>query len=241
MMYGYLHGKDPVESIKMWKYFDEIRNNLDNGFFENLINEYLINNKHSSYTVIKAQEGLQTDIDSQTREKLKKFKESLSPAEINKIIKETKELKDYQDEEESEENLNKIPFISVNEVEKKSEVLNSVENEKGITVFDDTNSIEYIKIMFDLNCLPQDMIPYAGLLAKVLCKIDTEKYSYESLPSEMDMNTGGIYATVDVYESPEGLRPVLSINGKALERNREKLLDFLKKYCLTVILLKQKT
>ncbi len=223
MMYGYLHGKDPVESIKMWKYFDEIRNNINNGFFENLIKEYLIDNKHCSYTVIKAEEGLQADIDRHTEEKLKKFKESLSADKIKNIIRETKELKAYQDEEESEENLNKIPFISVNEVEKKSEELNIVENENGITVLDDTNSIEYIKIMFDLSCLPQNMIPYAGLLAKVLCKIDTEKYSYESLPSEMDMNTGGIYASIDVYESPEGLKPVLSINGKALERNREKL------------------
>ena len=225
MMYGYLHGKDPVESIKMWKYFDEIRNNVDNGFFENLIKEYLINNSHFSYTVIKAQEGLQAEIDRRTEAELKKFKESLSHEQIEKLIKDTEELKEYQDQEESEENLNKIPFISVNEVEKKSEPLNSAEYENGISVFDDTNSIEYIKIMFDLNCLPQDMIPYAGLLAKVLCKIDTKKYSYEALPSEMDMNTGGIYSTVDIYESPDGLRPVLAINGKALERNRQKLFE----------------
>ena len=232
MMYGYLHGKDPIESIKMWKYFDEIRNNVNNGFFENLINEYLINNEHSSYTVIKAQEGLQSKLDNEVKEKLKKYKESLSSDEINKIIKDTKELKEYQDEEESEENLKKIPFISVSEIEKKAETLDSIENENEISVFSDTNSIDYVKLMFDLKSLPQDMIPYAGLLAKVLCKIDTQKYSYESLPAEMDMNTGGIYACVDVYENENGLRPVLSVNGKALERNRLKLYDLLEEIVL---------
>ncbi len=232
MMYGYLHGKDPVESIKIKKYFDEIRQKAEEGYFEGLIKEYLLNNNHSSYTVINAEEGLQAKLDEEVKEKLKIYKDSLSQKEIEKIIQDTEELKIYQNEEESEENLKKIPFIAVQEVEKKAQALNITETESGISLFDDTNSIDYIKIMFELKSLPQDMIPYAGLLAKVLCRIDTKKYSYESLPSEMDMYTGGIYSSVDIYESENGLRPVLSVNGKALERNRQKLYDLLEEIIL---------
>ncbi len=228
MMYGWLNGKNPVDSIKMWEYFEILRDGIDKGYFEQLIKDYILNNGHSSFTVIKAKEGLQAENDKKLKEKLKAKKDSLSEEEIEKIVEDTKALKEYQDSEEKEEDLKKIPFVSIDEIEKKAEPLKTSVTEYGIETISNTNDIEYIKLMFNMDKIPQDKIPYASLLAKIIGRLDTNEYSYDRLPSEIDMYTGGIYASVDVYENKKEIKPFLCVNGKALERNAEKLFELLR-------------
>ena len=42
----------------------------------------------------------------------------------------------------------------------------------------DTNGIGYIDIMFDMSEVPEELLPYAGILQGVLGIIDTENYEY---------------------------------------------------------------
>ena len=228
MMYGWLNGKNPIESIKMWDYFEVLREGIENGYFENLIKEYILNNSHSSFTVIRAKEGLQAESDKKLGEKLRAKKDSLSEKEIEKIVADTKALREYQDSDEKEEDLNKIPFVSINEIEKKAELLKTNITEYGIETIGSTNDIEYIKLLFNMDKIPQSNIPYASLLARIIGRLDTNKYSYDRLPAEIDMYTGGIYSSIDIYEENGSVKPFLSVNGKALERNADKLFELLR-------------
>ena len=185
MMYGWLNGKNPIESIKMWEYFEVLREGIENGYFENLIKEYILNNSHSSFTVIRAKEGLQAESDKKLGEKLRAKKDSLSEKEIEKIVADTKALREYQDSDEKEEDLNKIPFVSINEIEKKAELLKTNITEYGIETIGSTNDIEYIKLLFNMDKIPQSNIPYASLLARIIGRLDTSKYSYDRLPAEI--------------------------------------------------------
>ena len=48
--------------------------------------------------------------------------------------------------------------------------------------------------------VPAEYIPYAGLLKSVLGFIDTENYKYGELFSEINIETGGIYANAQVIQ-----------------------------------------
>ena len=223
MMYGYLHNSDPVESVKIWKYFDEIRNNISNGYFESLIKEKILNNSHKSFTVITPKEGLQAENDNVIKKELEDYKNSLSKEDLEKIVNDTKALKEFQESADSAEDLSKIPFVSINEVDKKSTPINWKKTGRGIAIEEKTDGIVYVKMMFSLKSVPKDMISYAALLSRVIGKLDTKEYSYEEMPSEINMYTGGIYGNCDIFEDRDGIKPVITINGKALLRNAEKL------------------
>ncbi len=232
MMRGWLYGKDPIESLKTFKYFDELRKGIDNGYFESIIENNILNNKHSSFVVIKSKEGLQLEFEKNIQNKLRDYKNSITNEEKENIIKETAELKKYQSEPDNNDDLCKIPFISVDEINKKTDVINVTNTNYGIDILGDTNGIEYVKLIFDLKSVPNDMIPYAALLSRIIGKLDTQKYSYESLPAEIDMYTGGVYSEIKVYENEYGIRPVLVVNGKALKANIEKLYELFEEIIL---------
>ena len=41
----------------------------------------------------------------------------------------------------------------------------------------ESNGILYLKLMFDISAVPQELLPYTGLLTELLGKLDMEKYS----------------------------------------------------------------
>ncbi|MCI1958477.1 MAG: insulinase family protein [Clostridia bacterium] len=227
MMYGWLNGADAIESIKMYCHFDKMRKEAENGLFERLIKEYILENEHSSFTVIKAEEGLQAKNDSKTAEKLREIKSKMNDTEIKQIIKEAKELKEYQSAPEKKEDLKKVPCLTLNEVDKKIKKLNTEKTKNGILTVHESNGIFYVKIMFSLDTLPKELISAASLLAECIGSLDTEKYGYADIPGEIAMYTGGIYAKCEVYERDGEIMPVLSVYGKALERNAGKLFELM--------------
>lgn len=234
MMYGWLNGADAAESMKMYCHFDRIRSEAENGLFEKLIKEYILENEHSSFVIINAEEGLQSKNDRKTAEKLQKIKSNMSEAQINQVIKEAKELKEYQASPEKEEDLKKVPCLTLDEVDKKIKIIKTEKTENGIVTVHESNGIFYVKMMFSLDTLPKELISAASLLAECIGSIDTKKYGYADLPSEIAMYTGGIYSKCEVYERDGEIMPVLSVFGKALERNADKLFEIMNEAVLNI-------
>ena len=55
-----------------------------------------------------------------------------------------------------------------------------------------TNGIGYLDLLFDTKQVPQDLIPYLGILKSVLGYVDTEHYKYGELFNEINARSGGI-------------------------------------------------
>ena len=62
-----------------------------------------------------------------------------------------------------------------------------------------TSGIGYLKVLFNTEVLPQEDLPYAGLLKSILGSISTEHYSYSDLTSEIHLNSGGVDFSVTSY------------------------------------------
>lgn len=222
-MDSWLYDEEPLMHLNYEPQLEKIKEALKSNYFEKIIEEYILNNKHSSLLMVRPKKGLGEEKDKELKEKLKAYKEKLSEAELNKIIEETKKLKERQMSSDSPEDLKKIPLLSIEDIEREVEELPlEVVEESSIKVLKHnlfTNKIAYINLYFNTTVVPQELTPYVGLLSSVLGKVSTEKYSYEELSNEVNIHTGGINYTSTAYSDSkevDNFIPMLKVKSKAL-------------------------
>ncbi len=211
LMYGlqsldsWLYDDDkPFIHIESNDVFKKLKEEVEKGYFEDLIKRYLIDNSFSSVVVLKPEKGLTARKEAKAAERLKKFKDSLSEKEIEELIKETAALKKYQDEPSTEEELKTIPMLKIEDLEKKAEGFDNELIREGNTdyLFHDifTNGISYLNFEFELKKLPKDLIPYAALFVSLMGQLNTKDHSYLDLNNEINLHSGGIFFSIGSYQ-----------------------------------------
>ena len=142
-------------------------------------------------------------MDRELAEKLREYKESLSAQEIAELVRETKELEAYQEEESSPEDLAKIPVLKREDISRDiAPVYNDERTVDGVKLVHhnvETNGIGYVTLMFDLSGIREEKLPYVGILQSVLGIIDTANYEYGELFNEINVHTGGIGTSLELY------------------------------------------
>ena len=190
-----------------------------------MIKKYLLENTHAAIVVVKPEKGRSARLDKELDEKLQAYKEKLSKDDVQKLCEDTKQLIAYQESEDALEDLEKIPVLERKDISKEpAAFFNEELNLDGIkTVFHEieTNGIAYATLMFDISHVPEDKIAYAGILQAVLGLIDTNNYEYGELFNEINVHTGGIGTSVELYADvnkakEKEFRTTFEIKGKAL-------------------------
>ncbi|WP_026669282.1 insulinase family protein [Butyrivibrio sp. AE3006] len=231
---GLLYGLQVLDSwlyddMKPWinieanETFAELKKEVKTGYFERLIQEYLLDNPHCTTLVATPKQGLTEEKEEQLKEKLKAYKETLSKEEIQAIVKNTAELKAYQEEPDSPEDLAKIPLLTREDMKKEADKFIYEERFVGEqkVLFHDvfTNGIGYLNFVFDMTKVPDRLLPYTPLLKLLLGLMDTENYSYSDLYNEINLQTGGINGSISTYTDARDVskfRTTFEITVKAL-------------------------
>ena len=230
MMDSWLYDENqPFNHLKCFDTFDYLREQISHGYFENLIQKYLLDNPHGCVLVLKPERGLSVQKESQLKQKLVQKKASLTESELAQMVEDTKHLKAYQDEPSSQEDLKSIPMLSLEDIDPKP--IPVVNEPRKICDFEglwhnyETMGIGYLKLIFDMTGLENRLIPYAGLLSVVLGNIDTDHYAYQDLNNEISMDTGGISVVTTIYGKgkEEDYLPAFEISGRAMDRQMGKM------------------
>ncbi len=232
LMYG-------LQMLDSWLYDDEkpfihveanetyaaLKKKIEEGYFENLIRQYLLENEHGCVVVLTPEKGLTAKKDKALAEKLRAYKETLSEEEIRRIVEETKELHAYQEEADTPEALSRIPRLTREDMKKKADsYVNELKKEAGIPIlYHDifTNGIGYLRLIFDCGHVPGELFPYLGILKNVLGLIDTETYSYGELFHEINIRTGGMSCVVNTYTKADlsDYQVTFDVKAKVLYEN----------------------
>lgn len=209
-----------------------LKSQIATGYFEQLVEKYLYKNSHKSIVVVLPKAGLTAQMDEETREKLAKYKESLSKEEITAKIEETKALKVFQDTPSTKEELEKIPLLAIDDIEKK---IDKFDNKKimvaGVPVIHHsifTNGIVYLRFSFDMKKLPLEYLPYAVMLTVMYKEVDTKAYSYRDLASEINLRTGGLgFDTIALpsQRDNEAYISLFEVKAKCLEDQVKEVFD----------------
>ena len=85
----------------------------------------------------------------------------------------------------------------------------------------ETNGIGYVDILFDMSGVEEELLPYVGILQSVLGIIDTTHYKYGELFNEINVHTGGIGTSLELYTDVTRVREkefkaTFEMKGKAL-------------------------
>lgn len=233
-MDSWLYDKNPTMHLEYESYLSKIKAALTTNYFEKLIEQFLINNTHSSMVILNGKKGLAEKKSKAAEEKLAKYKSSLSEKQIEEIVQSTKALKERQMTPDAKEVLETIPLLELSDIEKQVEHLPLKENdEMGVKVLSHnifTNKIVYINLLFDAKKVDKELIPYVTLLSTLLGRVSTENTNYSDLSNEININTGGIHFTTDVYGDNENYKkysPKLVVKAKALAPGIPKLFDIM--------------
>lgn len=186
----------PFLHLEPLEIFSFLRGQLGTGYFEGLVQKYLLENQHVSIVVTKPQKGLNAKTEKELAEKLEAYKQTLSEQELQDLVADTKHLKAYQEEPSSKEDLEKIPLLQREDLKREALPLNNEEGTvAGIPALTHeifTNGIQYVDFLFDMAHIAEEDLPYVGLLKAVLGYVDTAHYGYAELSDEINLKTGGI-------------------------------------------------
>ena len=205
--------------------FEFLKEQVETGYFEELIQKYLLDNTHGSIVIIKPERGRTARMDKELADKLQAYKDSLSKEEIDALVKATKELEEYQEEESTPEDLAKIPVLGREDISREIAPIYNKELETGgvklVHHEVETNGIGYTALLFDLSGIPEEKLPYISILQSVLGIINTKNYEYSELFNEINVHTGGIGTSLELYTDVTKVKEkefcaTFEIKGKAL-------------------------
>ena len=192
----WMYSDDPIEILEFDRCITEIKQNIDKGYFEDLIQKYFLNNTHRITVTLNPVKGLSHTRSLEKSKKLDKIKADFSKDKIDECIVSTQLLKERQTKEDSDEDLRSIPLLELSDLQRKSEIIKleqyEIEGKKILLHPGDTHGISYLKYFFNTDTVLQSDLPYLSVYTSLLGKISTNKYTYHELSNEILFHTGGI-------------------------------------------------
>lgn len=235
----WLYGQTPYDRLQFSSYLNELAKRAEEGYFEDLIERKLLNNKNQVEIVLRAEPGKSDKLEAQTLEKLQAYKAELSEEELQAIIEKTKKLVERQETPDSAEDLAKIPTLTredltTDEPDYPLEESELFENTHFYYSEQFTSGIDYISLYFDISDFEARDYAALSLLSDLLGELDTANYDATSLQTQIDTHTGGISGKVTIFEDQDGkLSPYFVLSGKALSAQLEDLVDLMKEIVMT--------
>ncbi len=193
---SWLYDGDPLMHLKYEEIMKTIRQKSEDGYFEGLIRDNLLSNRHRSVVVGIPKSGLTEEKDEETKKKLADYKSKLKASELELTEKETKKLQDLQlipDPPEALATLPKLGIEDLGDAPAEFPIEEKRQNSPKVLFHDlFTNKIAYVQVGFDTKAVPVDQLQYLSLLGRLILEMGTKKSSYVEITQRMGIHTGGI-------------------------------------------------
>ena len=219
--------------------YDALKQDVQTGYFEALIDKYILKNTHKTYCLLMPKKGLNNEIARREKAQLAAYKETLSVEDIEEIRANMVHLKEYQSSGDAEEDLKKIPMLTIDDIEKHARKTNNriseIEHVKVLSHDIFTNGITYISLNFCMDDIDYDKFPVIALLTEIFKYVDTEHFSYSALSNEINLYTGGIGFSTAVTNKKEygGYITHFIVSAKMLDAQLDKTMELVEEILFT--------
>jgi presequence protease len=231
----WLYGGNPLDGLKYESALERLKARLESGesVLEDMIRKLLIQNRHRSTVVVKADKTQAEREADAERAKLDGVRAAMNGNDVQNTIETTKKLKALQGAADKPENLAKIPTLTLEDLPREGASIPSEQVDvAGVrTLFHDlpTNGIVYFDLGFDLKTLPREYVPYLPIFTQALSQTGTSKEDFVSLSQRIGRSTGGITASrlVSPMRDADEAAAYVVIRGKAVADKTGELLAIL--------------
>lgn len=230
----WLYDGDATTYFKYEDYLQAVKDGLNNGYFEKLLQKYFIDNPHKVLITLAPSKTVAKERDAANAAKLAEVKSKMTPEDIQKVIDNAKNLKIRQQTPDSAEALKTIPLIKISDIKTEPEKLplmyRDIDGTRILFSNIDTHGIIYLTAYFDALKVPQDKVFYAFLLNELIGRVDTRQHSYEDLAISINLNIGGFGTTISAdskAKDPDSFAPCLKVYAKCLESKMEPMTNIL--------------
>ncbi len=235
----WLYDKDPINAFKWEAPLAKIKQAIENNekIFENLIKEYFLDNQHRILVNLVPDTTLSEQRQQDEEALVQKFYDSMNDEERAHVEAESARLQAVQAKEDSEEALATIPVLQLSDLPKENKIL-PIEKQEGqvkiITHSIETTGILYSRLVFNLDSLPYELLPYLSLYSRSLTELGTKNYSYIELGLEIEATTGGVgaYSSFQAKVNQADTLNSFVLSGKATKDKVTKLVDIFEEIIL---------
>ncbi len=226
------YGTNPFINLENEAILKELREKaLGEGYFEKLIEEYLLNNPSSVTVTLSPDPEKPEATQKEEQRRLNNYDQGLSAAEQQELVKRTNELMEMQQVPNDVETLALLPHLSRSDLSSdipyhKAETTEMFGTEVIVNELA-TNHISYFDIGFDIRSLPVRLIPYLDIFGTIATEIGTSRLDYMSFAKEVATCTGGFSHTFNTYSHRETkeIRPIFWMQLKCLPGYLERALQ----------------
>jgi Zn-dependent M16 (insulinase) family peptidase len=228
---SWLHGGDPTKILKFDIDLKRLRKELTSGpFFENQIKKYFLENPHRVLLTLVPDPEMEKNEAKRVNAELDKIKDGLSQSDIEKIKQEIETLRLRQ---EFVEDVSCLPTLERKDIPPSVITIKetAADDSLSATLYDQaTSGIFYFAAAIGAGVLPQRLIPLAPFYCYAFSKIGTNLRDYTEMAQRIDTYTGGIGVSTHPrtrYDAEGACLPFISLNGKCLFRNQERMFDII--------------
>lgn len=241
---SWLYNEKPYGLLEFSKYLTKLEHLAEQKYFEKLIQYKLLANPQKIELVLSGEAGKNDRLEAQKLKQLQEYKASLSTEEITSLVDQTQSLLARQEQADSKEDLAKIPRLSKADLVTETEDLPLViedlwadEDSTSANLFyfaeQFTSGIDYLDLYLDISDIPVEDYSSLKLLASLLGKLPTRQHTAAELLTQIDLNTGGISAAIQIFEDLDRtIKPYFVLSGKALKASFAKLVALMKEIML---------
>ena len=227
MLGEWLYDEDPCLGLEKIKYYEELKEDLKKGYFEKVIENYLLRNNHAAFVELLPSKTILAEREKKTEEKLAKFKSSLSDKELDELIEMNVQLKKYQTEKNTKEEIDTLPTLTEEDIKEKPAEFKceKVQNKDFDLYIEEgfTNDILYGTFAFNLGKNSVQDTKYINLLTDLYTKLPTKNYSVVELNSLLKRYLGKLNISFSrIRKVDDTFYNVVMIKFSTLKENLEK-------------------
>lgn len=238
-IHRWMYTGNPFPSLEYETSLSQLKKSVEGLFLENFVKANLAENNYRLLVSLEPKPGLEQEIMKQTASRLGDYKKRLTASDLENVINVTRKLIAFQQASDTPSALATIPLLKLSDIDPKAAWWDCVNDESnGFTHLfhsEFTNSIVYTSQWFDMRVLPEELIPYAGLVSQLLGKLGTEKYTFEQLDKSLKINAGEFNSYVAVRlpgNDDAKMIPLMVVKMKTTVDKIEVSLDLIKEIVL---------
>ena len=215
-------------ALKYGPVYEELRGELDGGYFEDLLRELVLQNDHMALVELVPVDAGAGSEGAEAAELAAK-RDAMTDAELADVVERTAALRAAQEAEDTPEDKARLPRLRVSDIgEARPEPPLVVDTTAPIPCLRHgipTNRLAYAMQYFDLSCVAFEDLPYVTLLCRLLKQLPTREHSAEELDNLLAGKLGFLSFTTEVMTQPDvdGVRPYLLVSAGALSEKIDAL------------------